>query len=383
MIRKMQKLIVLLALLLFVFECAGADQSQPRFSWDTVPQWGFYRAISDNQILSGHQHETMAKRYSLIVVWRKLDEKSFQIASELKSAQPDTSVIWYLNTTIPQMLQDDSFSIDDSWLLRDADGVPAEVSFNRNAFDLTVEDCRRWWVGMSGKAVAGGFDGIFADGVPKYGKLDNQEMDVYSWRAGQRQAMRDALHALLRETAEETGPDSQLIFNGLRAREKGWDGGISFLTHTSGGLAEHFGAFSARDENGNLKPEVVQSEFEVMHQATQMGKIVLVKGWPGNNTPWTEGFNEKTRDQKLDILREQLEFSLAIFLIAAQENYYFGYSWGYGIEDGWLEELDELKRPLGPPKGAAKKNGWIYTRQFEHASVWVDIENEKATIDWH
>jgi len=155
------------------------------------------------------------------------------------------------------------------------------------------------------------------------------------------------------------------------------------LTHATGGLAEHFGAFSTRDENGNLKPEEFQSELEVIEQAGKTRKIVLIKGWPGDETQWKEGFKERTRDQKLDILKERLEFSLAVFLITAQENYYFGYSWGYGIDDGWLEEFDELKRPLGPPEGPAIKNGWIYTRQFEHASVWVDIENEKAKIDWH
>ena len=37
---------------------------------------------------------------------------------------------------------------------------------------------------------------------------------------------------------------------------------------------------------------------------------------------------------------------------------------------------------VGAPKGDYVKKGMIFTREFEHASVWVDVQNKKAKIDW-
>ena len=27
-------------------------------------------------------------------------------------------------------------------------------------------------------------------------------------------------------------------------------------------------------------------------------------------------------------------------------------------------------------------NGWVLTRKYEHADVWVDLENKTSKIDW-
>ncbi len=79
---------------------------------------------------------------------------------------------------------------------------------------------------------------------------------------------------------------------------------------------------------------------------------------------------------------EELEFSLAAFLVAAREYAYFGYSWGWDHSQGWMLWFPELDRPLGPPKGDARRKGWVYTREFAHARVRVDLEDETADIQW-
>lgn len=45
----------------------------------------------------------------------------------------------------------------------------------------------------------------------------------------------------------------------------------------------------------------------------------------------------------------------------------------------WYPEFD---KPLGAPKGDAKRDRFKYTREFEHASVFVDLEKKTAKIDW-
>ena len=61
-------------------------------------------------------------------------------------------------------------------------------------------------------------------------------------------------------------------------------------------------------------------------------------------------------------------------------------SGGYGVDNGqnplWMKRIPEYARPLGAPKGPSVKSDWIYTREFEHARVTLDIENEQAEIIW-
>jgi hypothetical protein len=42
----------------------------------------------------------------------------------------------------------------------------------------------------------------------------------------------------------------------------------------------------------------------------------------------------------------------------------------------------EFDRPLGPPKGPAVQDGYIYTREFAHAKVRLDIDNQVGEIEW-
>jgi hypothetical protein len=61
------------------------------------------------------------------------------------------------------------------------------------------------------------------------------------------------------------------------------------------------------------------------------------------------------------------------------------YSWGWKLATGPLVDYPELQKPLGEPKGAYKRiipEGWEFTREFEHASVWVNTETREAKIAW-
>jgi len=57
-------------------------------------------------------------------------------------------------------------------------------------------------------------------------------------------------------------------------------------------------------------------------------------------------------------------------------------TWGWNPEDGSLDWYPELDKPLGPPKGDAVQKGWTFQREFEHASVFVDLESRTGEIDW-
>ena len=82
--------------------------------------------------------------------------------------------------------------------------------------------------------------------------------------------------------------------------------------------------------------------------------------------------------------QKALAYSLAVFLICAEEHSYFRAHEGYSANDGdnWMRWFEEYDKPLGPPKGPAVKDGYRYTREFEHASVALDLEKRSGVIKW-
>jgi hypothetical protein len=83
--------------------------------------------------------------------------------------------------------------------------------------------------------------------------------------------------------------------------------------------------------------------------------------------------------------KENVEFALACYLIGAQPYSYFMYSWGWKLSSGALVDYPEFKKPLGPPTGPANRpdpDGWVFTREYEHASVWVNTDTREAKITW-
>ena len=83
--------------------------------------------------------------------------------------------------------------------------------------------------------------------------------------------------------------------------------------------------------------------------------------------------------------KEKVEFYLSCYLIGAQPYSYFQYGWGWTRTSGSLVDYPEFSKPLGAPKGAYNRESideWVFTREFEHASVWVDTEKREGKITW-
>ena len=119
---------------------------------------------------------------------------------------------------------------------------------------------------------------------------------------------------------------------------------------------------------------------------------------PSWSTAWEVATNvttPQTYGGRAAALAANLVPSLASFLIVAQPTVWFAYSWWYSSFDGVMpcvtpgtcsapaEWYPELSRPLGAPLGNFTKQGWVYSRDFEHAHVEFVADNITAsTITW-
>jgi hypothetical protein len=91
---------------------------------------------------------------------------------------------------------------------------------------------------------------------------------------------------------------------------------------------------------------------------------------------------KRPHDELARLAGEQITFPLASFLVGAGRHCYFQYTWGWDSDCGTFDRHPEFDKPLGAPKGDAVREGWTFRREFEHASVFVDVEKLKGRIDW-
>lgn len=208
------------------------------------------------------------------------------------------------------------------------------------------------------------------------------------------------------------------------------------MDHLTTGFLEGAGGYwYINPGTGDWIVEEFQDFLEGVIEASTAGKSVILHFSPGpafppivryplNPSPGYNAFlaldwrgrNFSDSDAVRQASADSLVQTLAPFLIVVNEHVFLQYSWFYEMQDGNIpcpagiecgmpsSWYPEFSKPLGPPKGArppragsprcaadgappsaaAVKNGYIWTRDFEHASVYVDVRNRNASkIDWH
>ena len=77
---------------------------------------------------------------------------------------------------------------------------------------------------------------------------------------------------------------------------------------------------------------------------------------------------------------QDFAFTLAAFLIAAEDTSFFGFSRGwYYNGTTWHDEYD---KKLGKPLGDAQKKSGVHVRRFAGAVVTLDVAAHRGTVDW-
>lgn len=289
-------------------------------------------------------------------------------AREIKKRNPKAKVLFYWNVSLDTSSKRGVYAAMKTFpadgFLKDNSGDAVMRRKTVPNYDLTRPDVRDWWSDAAAKAVREyGADGFFADAM---GQSQEKGLDDLKLAALVAERV-----ALLEETRRKIGPDKLIIYNGLLK-----DDPKKLLHFADGAMIESFG----HPKYGDSK-EALLAAFEATHAAARDGKIVILKGWPGFTFRETDMMREP-RDELARLAKERITLPLAWFLVAAETNSYFCYTWGYREMHGTFDWYAEFDQPLGPPKGESRRDGWKYEREFEHASVFVDLDKKTAMIDW-
>lgn len=356
----------------------------PIFNWNTTPM--YYMFGDPARVLTPQEVEYIARKTDFICI-----EKSHGFgqlgAAELgakheiaafKKVKPDIKVLFYFNAAYAW-----SFTSYNKNFTREnieqhpelkkfliIDPKTKELAHRNNTFffDVLNPEFRDWWVNTVAKGVEfSGADGAFID-----------QMHGFSWLRKERskdvqRAMGDMMAAL----KTKLGSNKILLGNNADAKIAQY-----VFPVIDANMFEHYG-------NDLLSKERLLKDWEKMLRIAKAGKISIFRigvEYDSEAQEKEDYYKGRMRNERLaELSKEKLEYYHACYLIGAQPYSYFQYGWGWQLDHGSLLDYSELQKPLGTPKGPYSRtspDGWEFTREFEHASVWVNTETKESKITW-
>jgi hypothetical protein len=366
----------------------GTDKL-PAFSWEQVPQ---YMHIRKARKFTDAEIKYLAS-FPLLTFEKTTGHRTFQstedgslaAARAVKEVNPSTKILYYRNVTVHYGTYKANAEIEKvpGAFLVGRNGKTKLVRNACEAYDLTSPQVRDWWVGHARQVCADpAIDGLFLDGnikvlSPAYLKREIGDEKKAAQLAG--------YGTMMGETRMALGPDKIMLANVLRVGQSK-DDGLEAIKRFDGSYIEGFELAATPEQ----KKDNVAKGIEAFQKAARDGVMIAF-------TAGLSELNEEEGDlnpQRTDEIRKGLsgsdhhtnrfKYLLALFLVCVEKHSYFLAHDGYGAEKSkvWMTRNPELERPLGEPKGPAVRDGYLYTREFAHAKVRLDIENDAGEIIW-
>lgn len=357
----------------------------PVFSWDKTPMYYMFGATE--RLLKAEEVEFISKRTDFLCIEKSHGLKELGAAelgakheaAAFKKLKPEAKVLFYFNSAYawPFTSYNKGFRGSEinkhpelkKFLIVDPETGELAHRSNTYFFDVLNPDFRLWWVNTVAKGVKeSGCDGAFID-----------QMHGFFWlRDDRKDEVHKAMGEMMTELKKELGPNKILLGNNAHQ-----DIAKYVFPAVDAIMFEHY-------NDKLVSKEALLKDWDDMLRIAKAGKMSIFRiGVEVDKTPLAgakernESLNKEERSEML--AKERLEYYLACFLIGAQPYSYFQYGWGWRLSTGSLVDFPDLQKPLGAPKGAYKRtnpDAWEFTRDFEHASVWVDTQKGEAKITW-
>lgn len=360
----------------------------PAFSWDKVP--AFMMFAHSDRLLHESEVNKIAAESGFICIEKQHGVKTLgdaesglkHEAKAFRSVSPDIKVLGYLNSamTYPfpsfmQLFTDkkiDQHPDKKKYLMVNKKTGELEKMFGAFCINVLNPDTRKWWSDSAANMVhKTDSSGIFID-----------QMHGFVWLhgRGKQEEIQDALADMMQQLKDKIGPEKIFLANNSAHLEKIFPIADAFMF-------EHY-----KREATHTKEKLLE-DWKLMEKIADAGKICVYR-FSLEVPPDSElaEFNHRKfrlgskQKEFAELSKKQLPFYLSLYLIGAQPYSYFQWNWAWDLDAGPLEHYPEFHKPLGKPLGKYKRvypDKWEFTREFEHASVWVDTDKRTANIDWH
>jgi hypothetical protein len=200
--------------------------------------------------------------------------------------------------------------------------------------------------------------------------------------AEKQQQIEAGYFSMMKDLNTQLGDDNLLLANILRVRPEFEDSGRTYLKYFDGSYLEGFD-----NENfGMTYADYLAKGMEAFQKSAREGNVIAMSIGLGKSLSGAHiGIDDVRESIELnEDLSAHLDYLLAIFLVCAEKYSYVYPHDGYnGMTSAtWLKTFPQYEKTLGKPLGYAKRDGYIYTREFEHLDVVLDIENKTATLNY-
>ena len=367
----------------------GAPSHYPEFSWDRLPLYTHVRKVAaftpeELDYLASFPLITFEKTTGFNT-YGSTDAGTVAAAKAVKAINPKARILFYRNVFVHY----DGYSFDkaleavEAPFLIDRFGRGKLVRDRMEAYDLTNPAVVDWWVRTATAGCADdAIDGLFLDGNIKV--LSHYKQGAFP--PGKKEAVAASYRDMMQRTREALPPGKLMFANIIRAMLP--DSGLEALEYFDGSYLEGF----TLPAGGAGSADYVVKGIEAVQTAARQGKIIAMTLGLGDSAADADRVDDSRKKlEGLSGLQKRTDFYIALFLVCAEKYSYLNLHDGYCVDTRngrcmskvWLKRLPEYDRPLGAPKGPAKRDGTVFTREFEHVSVRVDVETEEGEIVWH
>ena len=361
---------------------AQVPAHMPAFAWDTVPRALF---VHKPRAWTDEDYSRIA-RHDFFQTGDK--EDSIRLATEVKKFNPSITIISYKNLVIHyEGTEDPVFINHPDWFLHSG-GKPelhGAARFRHPMYDLRKPEVREYWLQKVDRILNMPiFDGIFFDA---YAKVVNYDPVIRATGQDPPTDFMAGYHQMMDEHLKRSGKCGKIrIGNFLRASTK--DCNVSeVMKYLDGSYLEWFEHYATLPPHLHSYEEYLAAGIQAVQQVGQAGKLIWLhlEAADDKDIKVTADGADPAAPDASSSRYKNFEYKLAIYLICAERYSYFQYQGAYKATDdfqAWAPEFPEFKKPLGPPKGPAVRNGFTYTREFQYASVWLDLTKRQGKITW-
>jgi hypothetical protein len=369
---------------------APAANRLPKFSWDRVP---LYMHIRKARKFSKDEIKYLAT-FPLVTFEKTTGSQTFKstedgtlaAAKAVKKINPSTKILYYRNVIMnwPTYKVNAEFDKIPGAFLVGKNGK-TKLNFGKtDSYDLTNPQVREVWVGNVKQMCADpAIDGVFFDAVCKAMGPTYLAKDIGEEKKA---AVCEGYKTMMTETRQAIGPDKIMLANVLRVGTP--DNGLEAIKQFDGSYLERIE--EARTGDKAAKRNYLAQGIETFQKAAREGYMIAMTLPLGEiNTEAGEGDVENMDEISKPVgenedYNKRFNYILSLFLVCAEKHSYFLAKDGYNADKSkvWMKRPAEFDRPLGPPKGPAVQDGYIYTREFAHAKVRLDIDNQVGEIEW-
>jgi hypothetical protein len=360
----------------------------PLFSWERVPR---YMHIRKDTAFTADEIRYLAS-FPLVTFEKgtgareagSTSDGTLAAARAVKKINPATKVLYYRNVIVHYggYAANDALAGIPGALLVGRSGSDKLVRNRVQAYDLTNAKMRDWWLANAKQVCADpAIDGLLLDGNVKVLEPAYLRNEIGKEKKAE---LVDGYTLMMKDVRRILGPEKLMVANVLRARFP--DSGMSRLRAFDGSYME---GFEATVDNVPLKDYMAKG-IAAFQQAARQGFLIAFTAGLGEEASDVEVNNPQRTDEIRKSLtsdeatNRRFQYNLAIFLVCAEKHSYFYAHDGYDAKKSriWMQHPPGLDRPLGAPKGPAVRAGYVYIREFAHASVRLDLENQTGKIDW-